>query len=310
MLFNAFDQTVKKFPNKLALNDLTYAQLHREIVSRQYTPVCRQTDWTIILDILKAASLCKPIIVLPKFHRETVTIPSKVSDKTGVVLFSSGSTGDRKHIFMNESMMLENAKVAIECQNITPDDKILTVCSMNHTGGISAQTIPGLLAGAHVIVESFNAFNMFRLINQHKITLTHLVPVMIDALKKVNSDADISSLRLVVAGSDCVYKQHAEFWLGHNIPFMVNYGLTEAGPMIINHIYTENDLHVFNKGVPIGTQAWCEIAFENKELLLKGLNVQSNYTWMPTGDCVSFEDGWFFYHGRISAGCKIVPKQY
>lgn len=310
MLFNAFDQAVKKYPDRLALNNLTYAELHKEVIKREYTPVCRQTDWTIILDILKAASICKPIAVLPKFHRETISIPSKLADKPGVVLFSSGSTGERKPILMNEEMMLHNAMVAIECQSITPEDKILTVCSLNHTGGISAQTLPGLLAGAHVIIEPFNAFNMLRLVDQHKITLTHLVPVMIDALSKVKSTADTSSLRLVVAGSDCVYKHHVEYWLDKEIPFMVNYGLTEAGPMIINHIYTKDDLNVFDKGVPIGRTAWCEVSFHGCELHLKGLNVQTNYTWLPTGDCVSHEDGWFMYHGRISAGCKIVPKQY
>lgn len=309
MLFNAFSNAVKKYPDRLALNEFTYKEVLALVNEREYSAVCSDTDWTIILSILKASSVNKPITILPKFRRNDITVSSR-NKEFGITLFSSGSTGDRKGIFMPERMILANAENAIECQQLTSMDKILTVCSLNHTGGISAQTLPGLLVGAHVIIEPFNAFNMLRLIDQHKITVTHLVPVMIDALKIVRSSADVSSLRLVVAGSDCVYKQHVEFWLNQKIPFMVNYGLTEAGPMIINHTFTEDDLNVFELGVPLGKKLWCEFLIVKGELWLRGHNVFLSFSWFPTGDCVELVNDWFIYKGRISAGCKIVPKQY
>jgi len=309
MLFNAFSNAAKKYPDRLALNEFTYSELLTMISQREYVPVCSSTDWTIILDILKAASINRPITILPRVRRTDVFPVSKQSD-FGIKLFSSGSTGDRKGLFMPERMILANAENAIACQQLTHEDKILTVCSLNHTGGISAQTLPGLLVGAHVIVEKFNAFNLLRLIDQHQITVTHLVPVMIDAVKIVRSSADVSSLRLVVAGSDCVYKHHVEFWMSKKIPFMVNYGLTEAGPIIINHVLTQDDLAVFDLGVPLGKTTWCEFAIINGELWIRGHNVMTSFAWFPTGDCVELIDDWFIYKGRLSAGCKIIPKQY
>lgn len=311
MVFNTFLTTVKKYPDHLAINNITYKELHDLVVAREYTSVSKETDWTIMLDILKAACVNKPIVILPKFHRDDVEIPKVLPKEFGIILFSSGTSGTRKTVFMHETMILENAINAIDAQKITADDKILTVCSLNHTGGISAQTLPGLLRGAHVIVEQFNAFNLLRLIKENNITLTHLVPVMIDALIKVNSKLDVPTLRLVVAGSDCVYRQHVEFWTNRGKQFMVNYGLSEAGPIIINHIFSPgDDMSIHDVGVVIGSKAWCEVDIENNELFLRGLCVHKLKDWFATGDCVEKHGDWFIYRGRLAAGCKILPKAY
>lgn len=312
LLFNAFQDTVEKYPDHLALNNLTYRELLKAVLERKYKYICDTTDWTVILDVLKAAMLNKPIVILPKFNRDSVVTPPIDNDGFRIFLFSSGSSsGNRKCIFMSDRMIMSNAENATNCQSLTSNDTILTVCSLNHTGGLSAQTIAGLLVGAHIIVEQFNAFNFLRLIAQHDVTVTHLIPVMIDALIKVNSDITVSSLRLVMAGSDCVNKEHVEYWLSKCVPFIVNYGMTEAGPIIINHKFNPgDDLSVFSKGVLLGTTAWCQVDIVDGVLMLKGSSLMINNVWFNTGDCVEKYNEWFIYNGRHSAGCKIIPKQY
>ena len=312
LLFNAFQDTVKNYANRLALNHLTYQELLKAVLEHEYRYVCDNTDWTIILDVLKASMLNKPIVILPKFNRDSVTVPPVDNNGFGIMLFSSGSSsGNRKCIFMSDRMIMANAENATKCQSLTFADIILTVCSLNHTGGLSAQTIAGLLAGSHIIVEQFNAFNFLRLITQHNVTVTHLIPVMIDALIKVNSNVETSSLRLVMAGSDCVNKKHVEYWLSKNVLFIVNYGMTEAGPIIINHKFSPgDDLTVFSKGVPLGTTTWCQVDIVDGVLMLKGSSLMINNVWFNTGDCVEKYNEWFVYNGRHTAGCKIIPKQY
>jgi acyl-coenzyme A synthetase/AMP-(fatty) acid ligase len=312
LLFNAFQDTVKNYSGRLALNHLTYQELLKAVLEHDYRYVCDGTDWTIILDILKASMLNKPIVILPKFNRESAVVPAPDNDGFGIMLFSSGSSsGNRKCIFMSDRMIMSNAKNATKCQSLTFADTILTVCSLNHTGGLSAQTIAGLLTGSHIIVEQFNAFNFLRLIAQHNVTVTHLIPVMINALIKVNSDTRMPSLRLVMAGSDCVNKEHVEYWLSKGVPFIVNYGMTEAGPIIINHKFSPgDDLTIFSQGVPLGTTAWCQVAVSDGILKLKGSPLIVNNVWFDTGDCVEQYNEWFLYKGRRSAGCKIIPKQY
>jgi long-subunit acyl-CoA synthetase (AMP-forming) len=309
MLFNRFLDIAKKYPTALAINNLTYLQLLQMVNDRPYNPVCEQSDWTIILDFLKAASINKSLTILPKFKREGIVIPD-AKEEFGIFLFSSGSTGTRKNIWISETMLLANADNAIASQGLTHQDKILTVCSLNHTGGLNAQTVPGLLCGAHNTIEAFNAFNFLKLLEKHEITVSHLVPVMIDALIKVDSSANLSALRLMVAGSDCVYPHHISYWTNKGAEFIANYGMTEAGPIIINHKYAPGeDLSYHNEGVILGDQYWCDYKVIDGELYLKGdcINVDG---WLATGDCVEQKGSWMFYKGRISAGCKIIPKQY
>jgi long-subunit acyl-CoA synthetase (AMP-forming) len=310
MIFNAFVAAVEEFPDNLALNNLTYKELLREVLNTEYSPVCYETDYSIIIHILVAAKMKKPIVILPKFHRDDVKIPNNLPEGFNIILYSSGSSGPRKEICLPDAMIYNNALTAIEVQNITANDSILTVCSLNHTGGINAQTIAGLLSGSHIVVDQFNAFKFLKNLKDYKITLTHLIPVMIDALIKTKSSIELDDLRLVVAGSDCVYKHHVEFWINKRIKFMSNYGMTEAGPIIINHIYQPGDnLTVFDLGVPLGDNVYSEYKIENNELFLKGKNISVD-GWFATGDCVKEVNQWIYYQGRKSAGCKIIPKKY
>jgi acyl-CoA synthetase (AMP-forming)/AMP-acid ligase II len=308
MLYDLFVTSANNNLDKKALNDLTYRDLLFKIDQYTYQSICDTIDENVIIAILNAAKYNKPLTILPKYKRNPIEKPI-VKDEFSLMLASSGSTGTRKFIQLSGRMLVANARVAIASQGITEKDNIFTVCSLNHTGGINAQTIAGLLVGAHVIVEPFNAFNFFRLINYHSITISHLVPVMIDALIKLNNQSPSPSLRLMVAGSDCVYQRHVKFWIDNKINFMMNYGLTEAGPLIINHTFYKEDYDVFNHGVPLGTNAWCETKIVDGELFLQGNNVATE-GWLATGDCVYLKDGWFMYQGRRAAGCKILPKQY
>lgn len=310
MLFNKLYSLAKKYPNKLALNSLTYSDLVKKVIDSEYNLVCQSKNEKIIIDIFKASQIQKPLIILPKYNLEDIEMPSKLNKKFDLYLFSSGSTGKRKSICLSEKMIKNNADIAIKCQNITSEDKILTVCSLNHTGGLNAQTIPGLLSGAHIIIKDFNPFKFLKDLKENEITLTHLIPIMISALEKTKNNTKLEKLRLVVAGSDCVYKNHVEYWINKNINFLINYGLTEAGPIIINHLFKyKEELKVYDLGIPIGSNCWCDYKIDKNELILKGKSVYKK-DWFNTGDCVSINNGWFIYKGRKSAGCKIVPKNY
>lgn len=310
MLFNKFESTAKKYPTKIALNNLTYTELLNKVTSTDYSPVCYATDYTVIIDILVAARLNKSIVILPKFNRDQIAIPKELPPRFNIILYSSGSTGIKKEICLPESMILANALNAVDCQRITCDDVILTVCSLNHTGGINAQTIAGLLSGSTVVIEPFNPFGFIKIVNARKITLTHLIPIMIDSLIKINPSTAIENLRLVVAGSDCVFKHHVEFWNNKGINFMSNYGMSEAGPIVVNHMFKPKEpLVMFDNGVPLGDVKHVDYKIKDGELFLKGPAVNID-GWLATGDCVEEVSGWLYYKGRKSAGCTIIPKKY
>lgn len=310
MIFNALRDISNKYPNKLAVNSLTYKEFLEEIDNEPYQLMCEDTDYKVLVKLFKASKLNKPIVVLPKNNRNNIEIPDKLSDQFQLVMYSSGSSGVRKPLILPETMLFANAQNAVTAQNMFKDDKILTVCSLNHTGGLNAQTVAGLLIGAHVIVEPFNAFNFYRLINEHNITLTHLIPPMIDLLIKVDSNVETPTLKWVTCGSDCVYKHHVKYFLDKNIIFMTNYGMTESGPIIINKTYYPNDdLSINDNGVVLGDRHFVSYKIIDNELYLKGSAINTN-DWLATGDCVREDKGVLYYLGRKSHGCKIIPKQY
>jgi len=91
---------------------------------------------------------------------------------------------------------------------------------------------------------------------------------------------------------------------------MINYGLTQAGPITVNHIFNPgDDLSVFERGVPLGTKRWCQTRIVGNELELRGDSTIVD-EWLATDDCVEEWGGWLLYQGRKSAGCKIIPKSY
>lgn len=178
---------------------------------------------------------------------------------------------------------------------------------MNHTAGINCHTIPGLLSGAYVHIDQFNGFNCLRLLKELDITATHVVPMMTEILMKVGKP-DLPKLKFVLTGSDCVSRNQVEYWLDDHRNVMILYGMTEAGPPALSHtIKKGDDLSVFDKGYPVGSISYCDTKIIDNELWLKGPIVNQD-GWFNTGDCVKYEDGLYYYTGRVSAGGKIVPK--
>ena len=308
MLYISLKEIAEKFPNKLAVNDMTYSELISNALARPYVSICHETGVNVLLDVLKAASINKPIIVLPKDDRESAIIPVDLPDKFLVVLYSSGSTGVRKPIILPETMIMASVKNVIRLHNIVPEDKILTVCSLNHTAGLTCHTLGGLLSGASIVVEQFSPFSLLRLLEEHGITLAHILPIMSEAVMKSHVKPNLSKLRIVWTGSDCITRQQIEYWLNPTCDLFFGYGMTEVGPPTTYHMLKYgDDLSMFDRGYPVGTQILCESKIIDNELWVKGdiVNIEG---WFQTGDCFKYEDGWFFYTGRKKAGGKIVPK--
>lgn len=308
MFYISLEQIAKKFSTKLAVNDYTYGELLNTATSRTYNEICSSTGVDILLDVIKAASVNKPIIVLPKDNKENIVLPDSLPNSFSIILYSSGSTGTRKPIVLPEKMILAVARNNIDLHKITADDKILTVCSLNHTAGLTCQTMAGLLSGASITVEPFNPFSLLRLLSEHKITVTHLVPLMTDAVIKLSKKPNLPHLRFIWTGSDCIPKSHVEYWMDTNRSFMIAYGMTEAGPPTICHIFKYgDDLSALDKGFAVGSKVLCDYKIVEGELCLKGdiLNIDD---WLHTGDCFQVIDGWYYYTGRKSAGGKIIPK--
>jgi acyl-CoA synthetase (AMP-forming)/AMP-acid ligase II len=312
-IYNELCVIAEKNPNKIILNDWTYSELLSKINDQPYCDTIEDTDISILLKIFKAAKLNKPTIVLPKFNRDKINIPTNLPNEFILVLYSSGSSGNiRNPIMIPNRMLSANAKTKFN--KLSPDDIVAMSFSLNHTGGINVYTLSGLLSGTRIIIDPFDPYRYFKNTVNYNCTVGHLIPRYVDILSKMYNHFETPLTKMTI-GSDCVYKHHVDFFLNKNIQVVTLYGMTESGPPVIAHTWNQgDDLSIYdmfpaNECVPLGTEIMCDYKIIDGELFLKG-NIIASDDWFATGDCVSLVNGWFMYHGRKIHGGKIIPKSY
>jgi acyl-CoA synthetase (AMP-forming)/AMP-acid ligase II len=214
----------------------------------------------------------------------------------GTVLSTSGSTGSPKRINQPVKKLLAANSVAREVQQIDSNSRILTVCTLNHAGGLLAQTLPGFEVGAYINVQPFNAFAWTRQIQDY--THSHLTPNMARAIIKTKSfsDIDLTSIT-IMCGSDRVQSNIIRSFIQQGATFIVNWGMTEVGPVAINKTFRPDDEVIATETI-MGDTAFCETKIVNGELYVRG-DICVYDDWFATGDSVLKIQEMFYYIGRI-----------
>lgn len=297
-----------KFPKKQSINDFSYKDLWEEVLFRNSKDdfIHSSVDSTdVIVDILSAEFHNKPIVIA----QDRIEVEKFVESQSDSEFFSefsinlktSGSTGESKLIRQPKKMIYSNLINAINLQKLNQKDSILTVSSLLHSGGIHVQTLPGLYVGATISVRKF----IPSVIKNEPYTITHLIPRQASLLIKAfnRNKVNFKSYRLIVCGSDVVTKDIAVFFTTHSKAFIVNYGMTEAGPIIINHLFKSiKDVDAMysetNQGHFLGTKCWCEYQIIKGELYLRGENVCSD-GFLKTKDKVRKINNGFYFDGRL-----------
>ena len=79
----------------------------------------------------------------------------KILLNTGFYLETSGTTGKKKKIFHSPERLKASNKAGVDSQQLTSKSKVLTVCSLKHAGGTTAQSLPAISVGAEVVVKKW-----------------------------------------------------------------------------------------------------------------------------------------------------------
>lgn len=222
----------------------------------------------------------------------------------GGIYMSSGTTGPSKEYYQPPQKILASSIIGAKAQNITKDSRVLTVCKMSHAGGMGAQTLPALHAGAHVDVEAFNAFTFIEQVKDY--THTHITPGHIELLSKTKGFEDARYDGLFVAcGSDRVEWWMIEYFVSRGATFMTNWGMSEIGPIAINATYSDMNKITYHKGLCpegctiLGDTKWCDYKVVDGELFVKG-DICIYDDWYATKDNVIVRNDVIFYAGRTN----------
>jgi len=85
---------------------------------------------------------------------------------------------------------------------------------------------------------------------------------------------------------------------------MTNWGMTEVGPIAINHVFKDSDevdtvidWDDSNGDTLLGTNIHCDIDIIDGELLVRG-DICVHPLWINTGDLVEMREGKLIFKGR------------
>ncbi len=154
----------------------------------------------------------------------------------GIYHLTSGSTGEPKLCIRTLDSMLHEGISYVKTFTLTNSDKILSPPPVYHSYALGAACIAALVAGASLhLVEKFIPRSVLRRIEEERITMILLVPVMVRALINTYSSIrySLKSIRIALVGAGAIdEKEYNQFYEKYGVFLLSNYGSTETGGLI------------------------------------------------------------------------------
>lgn len=225
------------------------------------------------------------------------------SDAAPVLLvYTSGTSGQPKGAVHTQAGLIWNCANATHAQDLTASDHALTVLPLFHVGGLCIQTLPTLHAGGCVTLHRrFDPGLWLSDVQSRRPALSVMVPATLRAVLAHPhwAGTDLSSLRLVVAGSSVVPLDLIAAFHARDIPIGQVYGATETGPVSI-YLRRADALAVPGSAGKAGLHVAVRLVGDDGtdvprgevgEIWLRAANLMQGYWRDP--DNPAFADGWF-----------------
>ena len=233
----------------------------------------------------------------------------------GLILFSSGSTGQSKAAVHDIVGMLAKFKARRHAR------RAITFLLYDHIGGFNTMLYQLSNAGCIVTVQNRDPDTVLRTVEQHKVELLPTSPTFINLilLSEAYRRYDLSSLKIVTYGTEPMPESTLRRFhqvLPH-IELQQTYGLSEVG-ILRSKSRSSDSLWVKLGGEGFQTRVVDEILQIKAESAMLGyLNAPIPFTddgWFNTGDKVEVDGDYFRILGRESeiinvGGQKVYPAQ-
>ncbi|MGQ0700134.1 MAG: acyl-CoA synthetase [Panacagrimonas sp.] len=274
---------------------------------------------------------------------ERLPVPVAVEGEPGdvaVLMYTSGTTGRPKGVMMSNDNLWFATLGGVLTIDLTSRDVTLICLPLFHAAGLGMLLLPSLMAGAHtILLQGFEPDRVLGELEARRVSLTMLVPTMMLMVSQRARfvAADLSSLRLVIAGAAPVPEPLLKVYAERGIPVSHCYGMTETTSLASSLTASRALDKIGSCGRPTmvmqmrlvdGEGRTITTPGERGEVCLRGRCITRGYWnqpettalairdgWLHSGDVAWFDDeGYFYICDRlkdliISGGENVYPAE-
>jgi acyl-CoA synthetase (AMP-forming)/AMP-acid ligase II len=250
----------------------------------------------------------------------------------GVLLFTSGSTGEPKGVELPERQLMFVARAVADHNSLGADDRGYNPLPLFHVNAEVVGLLATLVAGATLVLDRrFHRTGFWELLRDRRITWLNAVPAMLAVLARGDS-LDVPDTVRFIRSASAPLPDAVRATL-EQVALVVSYGMTEGASQITATPLGE-PLRPGSVGIPVG----CEIEVRDEEahalqrgevgvLWIRGPGIIRGYYrgrvaerfdadgWLNTNDLGTIDDdGYVYLVGRADdvinrGGEKVYPAE-
>jgi long-chain acyl-CoA synthetase len=250
-----------------------------------------------------------------KLAQHELYMQLRSGNRSGLVLFSSGSTGQPKAALHNFDQLLEKFKILRNAK------RMITFLLFDHIGGINTLFYILSNGGCAITVEQRTPDAVCQAIDEFRAQTLPTSPTFIKLLllSEVSSRFDLSSLELITYGTEVMPESTLKMAVQAfpKVQFLQTYGLSELG-ILRSKSKAPDSLWVKIGGEGFETRVINGLLeIKAQSAMLGYLNAPSPFTedgWFRTGDAVEVDGDYFKILGRQTeiinvGGEKVYPAE-
>jgi len=232
------------------------------------------------------------------------------------IYYTSGTTGRPKGVMLSHKNVSTHALGTIAELHLTDRDVWIHVAPLFHLADAWATWAITWVGGTHVLVREFEPKVVFEVIEREKVTLTNLIPTMLNLMVKHPEVGhyDYSSLRVLLSGGSPIAPEVVRRIVEtFKCDYIQTYGMTETSPYLtlsllkghLKDLPYEDQLRFKSKtgrefigvNLKVVNERGEEVKRDEKEvgeIIVKGDIVTKGYWKLPEETTKAIKDGWLF----------------
>ena len=232
-------------------------------------------------------------------------------DDMAQLCYTGGTTGLPKGVMLSQRNVVANVRHIIQAAEFGQGDRWLHAAPMFHAADAWSCFAVTVLGAFHVFLERFEPREALRKIEEHKVTITLIVPTMINLILD-HPDAgkfDTSSLRRILFGASPMPAERLRQAFRLFGPILQQaYGMTETAPLLTCTLMRDNKLEgseadmqrlascgqaILGIDIRVVDEQGDEVKpGEIGEITARGPNVMLGYWKRPEETAKTLVDGW------------------